>query len=228
MSNRAFSTVCFIFIIFCITTSCRETQEGDTYIYSNKDGNISHIDENGNITLIYPDDFILIVGGQSNVPVDPNIFEFQGRVILYRKVQTDLYEDWYPYTGECFNDFIELVKLNRHDGEIVGFFFYQGEADTVYEYKALAYESELAYLVKSVRDTLEIRDLPVVITKVSAHADLYLDIVREAQQTVAENDPLMEAVDTIDLATRDGVHYTDESQEILAARMMNALSELTK
>lgn len=154
---------------------------------------------------------------------------------------TDLAQYWYPgeerddpTQGDGYQVFLAtidaaLAELDAAgtDYEIAGMIWMQGEADA-YSYLdwANAYEANLTHFISRVRSDMGVPDLPFAIGKIYCPTCVYGDIVRTAEDAVADADPNVYAFDTDDLPIfNDNIHYDGSGMRTLGERFAQALAE---
>lgn len=153
---------------------------------------------------------------------------------------TDLYGYWYP--GETRTEagqgpgWVTLVTtMQGAAAELdasgvswrwAGFVWMQGESDALLDYQAGAYAENLTRLLRRVREESSSPTLPAWIGLIACE-DLcgYLDIVRAAQFEVADADPDVTTVETLDLTRNiyDPWHYDGPGGRQLGARFAEAI-----
>lgn len=148
---------------------------------------------------------------------------------------TDLATFWYPgenqgasQVGEGWAGFLAELKAAEADlnargqaWQWAGFVWMQGESDAGYAEWAGAYTENLQRLVRRVREETGRADLPVAVGMIACdQLCTYADTVRSAEQAVADADPNVAVVETLDLPrnTRDPWHYDGPSQRVLGQR----------
>lgn len=107
-----------------------------------------------------------------------------------------------------------------------GFAWMQGESDALVDTYAAAYADNLAHLVARVREETGVADLPVAIGLIACEGLCpYLDTVRAAEIAVADADPAVVTVETLDLPRNpyDTWHYDGPSTRVLGERLADAL-----
>ena len=115
-----------------------------------------------------------------------------------------------PGNNDIYKRLMESVKATIKDKKIdtMSFAWMQGEADAK-SGQSSNYEEALKGLIKQLRDDLGRQDLTAVIGRISDHmnGDKDWDAVRLAQVKVAEDDPLVEWVDSDEFnGTLNGLH----------------------
>jgi regulation of enolase protein 1 (concanavalin A-like superfamily) len=123
-----------------------------------------------------------------------------------------------------FDDFIQdEMVANNIDYEVAGFIWFQGYNDT-FGSEGL-YEEHLRNLISSVRNDLNLPELPVIITQINDNRGGAGDIVMAAQAKVASEDPFAQLVYTGD--QRPYYHYGNDSYIVIGERIAQAaLSQL--
>ena len=157
---------------------------------------------------------------------------------------TDLAYYWYPGAtpgdqdaGEGFATLVTTLDgasaaldAAGQPWHYAGFLWMQGESDSMDAGMASLYEVNLTRLIASVRTITGEPELPAVIGLISRESIwTYADVVREAEQHVADADPTIVAVETDDLprSTLDQPHYDGVSMRVLGRRFARAVEELT-
>ncbi|HPO90697.1 MAG TPA: sialate O-acetylesterase [Victivallales bacterium] len=159
------------------------------------------------IEKAFPDDELIFVkDAQSGQPIRRWVknwkptADWQPKRTYDKPGHNDLYE-------RLMNTVKETVKDKKIDS--VSFIWMQGEADAK-QGQAENYGDALRELIKQVRTDLQRDDITVVIGRISDHmkGDKNWDKVREMQVKVAEEDPLVEWIDTDEFnGTSNGLHY---------------------
>jgi hypothetical protein len=111
-----------------------------------------------------------------------------------------------------------------------GMAWMQGESDALDLSMAYAYEANLAGFVEAVRELTGEPALPVAVGLISRESTwTYADIVRAAEQAVADADPAIVTVETDDLPrnTLDTAHYDGPSVRVMGERFARALTAVT-
>ena len=149
---------------------------------------------------------------------------------------TDLNVRWRPpssggTTGDLYNEFINGVNdaLGElgHDFEISGMCWLQGESDAFSLDYANAYQTNLVNLIADLRQEFSAPDMPFVISKIIEYPDYtYNNIVRDAQQAVADNDPLVGIFDISGVDISDG-HYVLGACNAVGNSFANEMSDLS-
>lgn len=127
---------------------------------------------------------------------------------------------------------------NNTKGILAGFFWIQGESDAksnnAQPDMSLLYRQNLEALIKKVRKEFNKTDLPVVIARIAVpEVDArgryfgHRDIIRGAQQAVAEADRRIALISTDDLEKQnDQLHYTSQGQLEMGQRLFEAWLQL--
>ena len=107
--------------------------------------------------------------------------------------------------------------------EMAALFWMQGETDSGNLVAAQAYQSNLHKLIASVRSDVHAPDMQFIAGRVRPVMGAYNGIVRTAIQNVAENDSLVQWIDTDDLAVNsDNIHYSATGLTRLGQRFAEA------
>jgi hypothetical protein len=138
------------------------------------------------------------------------------RLIKYAANGTALYNDWAPIDGPQYIGFMTAARgaladleANQVPYEISGMLWLQGESDAV-ENMGAAYEKNLGAFIDHMRIEFKTPEMPFIIARVR---DFYgkgpqSDLVRDAQQTLAEKMEHVAWFDTDDLNPLvNGGHY---------------------
>ena len=149
---------------------------------------------------------------------------------------TGLADNWNPDgTGDCYEKFKQTVLTQmealkeKYDPVIIGMIWMQGENDASYPDQAKEYEKNLRHFFERVKIDLNCPGIKIVIGRISdSEAWPYRNIVRPAQQKIAEEMPNTAWIDTDDLTRRDRFHYDTQGQLILGERFSKAMIELLK
>jgi hypothetical protein len=152
---------------------------------------------------------------------------------------TNLAECWYPGAfrtdanqGRCYADFLATVDaaLAELDGagqdyEIAGMAWMQGEADATVSAYAVAYGDNLANFISRVREDVSASTMPLAMGLIDCQAHCsFRDVVRAEQQTTADGDARVFAVETEDLPQNaDALHFDASGQRTLGERLAAAL-----
>jgi len=155
---------------------------------------------------------------------------------------TDLHTFWNPgdsatdslTTGEGYSVFRETFTAGLRalsdqgvDYEISGVLWMQGESDASAMGSALDYEANLNHFIARLRQDTGVTDLPVVVGLIACEESMcpWRDVVRDAQQAVAEGDESVEAIETADLGRNhdDPWHYTGQGMRVLGMRFADAI-----
>ena len=166
---------------------------------------------------VLPENVYLFKGSQGGTTIDNTA---HWRPLAHGGVEGNLYDQ----LMSGFNDFIQTEMVaNNIDYEIAGFIWFQGYNDT-FGSEGL-YEEHLRNLISSVRDDLNLPNLPVIITQINDNRGSAGDIVMAAQAKVAQEDPLAQLVYTGD--QRPYYHYGNDSYVVIGERIAQAaLSQL--
>lgn len=153
---------------------------------------------------------------------------------------TDLAAYWYPgatpgdaSAGPGFSVLVDSVQAASQEldaagrpWEWAGFVWMQGESDALDLTLARAYQANLEGLVSAVREVTATPDLLVAVGLISRESIwTYADLVRAAQQAVADADPRVVVVETDDLPRNelDLPHYDSVSNRVLGRRFGRAV-----
>lgn len=118
-----------------------------------------------------------------------------------------------------FQSFLQNdLDANQIDYEVAGFVWFQGYNDTFGTENN--YEGHLRNLISSVRNDLNLPDLPVIITQINDNRGAAGDIVMAAQAKVAEEDGNARWVFTGD--QRPYYHYGSDSYVVIGKRIAKA------
>ena len=107
----------------------------------------------------------------------------------------------------------------------------QGERDSVFEFMAESYESNLTDFINAVRRATGNDYLPFIIAQIEPRVyrledkqfqHAFRHIVQEAQRAVASSNPSVELVETIDLPQSDNLHFDTGGQLELGRRFTEA------
>ncbi len=151
-------------------------------------------------------------------------------------------KNWYPpvngkdagllYENLMLNirNALNALKQEGRNYEILGFIWIQGEHEAGISKKmALDYGKLLTLFKTSVRNDLNIKDLPFIIGEVNSHTWAYGEIVRENQASVCQKDPNSLLIKTIDLS-RNGVggaaHFDANGMLTLGNRLAEGMLRL--
>ena len=119
---------------------------------------------------------------------------------------------------------------------VCGLLWMQGERDAVFETMAAAYERNLAGFIAAVRRDTGTLDLPVILGEIAPRVynlekrcfkHAFREIVQGARQHVADADPRVDLVHTLDLPQRDNLHFDTAGQLELGRRLARAAVELS-
>lgn len=157
-------------------------------------------------------------------------------IVKHGRGATNLAEDWAPdaMTGRrLYREMLDQIRESRARlekegtlGELSGFVWVQGEADTTRREWAEGYARNLTALIDRLRKDLDAPRLPVLIVltgegKMSSTM-LFAETVRRAQREFVAADPCAGLVSGDDLGLLDGVHYDAEGQIELGQRLAEA------
>ncbi len=153
---------------------------------------------------------------------------------------TDLARFWHPGDsaedldmGTGYRVWLDTVTAGlealEQRGEVVriaGMIWMQGESDALDLDDAAVYEENLTHLVARVRQDTGVADLPFVAGLIDCVPCGLSgrEIVREAQQAVADADPKVQVIETEDLQLwTDEIHYNGPGMRTLGERFAQAL-----
>lgn len=132
-------------------------------------------------------------------------------VVKHAVGSTRLAVEWHPETGyllpELFTAVDEAIAtwtLQGYEPRLKGFLWMQGEHDAKSSWAAAQYADNFTRFIGRVRDHFDAPQLPFVFGRISVPTHPYRDMVRDAQQTVANAVPGVTMIDT------DGVHLSDD------------------
>lgn len=138
------------------------------------------------------------------------------RLVKYAASGTALYNDWAPTSGEQYLAFMDTVRAalgalrsNNVDFEIAGMLWLQGESDAQ-EKQGAEYQKNLIAFIEHMRTEFETPEMRFIIARVR---DFYgkgeqAEMVRDAQEYVADHDENIEWFDTDDCGSLvKGGHY---------------------
>ncbi len=138
------------------------------------------------------------------------------RLIKYARNATSIFANWSP--GQYH--YKEMMKVfsaatNSLAGEsyvVEGFFWMQGEGDSINEERSSAYYSNLTAMVSSLRTDFEAPDMRMVLGRIGASLPTnnypYADVVRTDQVNYATSNALVDWIDTDSFPLqRDDTHY---------------------
>jgi len=115
--------------------------------------------------------------------------------------------------------------------EASGMVWVQGERDSVFEFVAESYQSNLAAFITAVRMDAGNSKLPFAIGQISPRVykleegrfqHAFRHVVQEAQRAASCSDPLTELVETFDLPQWDNLHFDTGGQIELGKRLAQA------
>lgn len=119
-----------------------------------------------------------------------------------------LYRNMMTHIQAALKSFNSAYDTSRYTPRWAAFIWLQGEFDG-WNDQSLAnkYETNLTNLIKDIRDTTGVDDLPIIIPMIDASSNWkYNSIIRKAEIAVAEKIANCDTLDTKGLAT-DGIHY---------------------
>ena len=152
---------------------------------------------------------------------------------------TDLAQCWYPgespddgTAGDCYAGFkatvdaaLAVLEAEGQKFRIAGMAWMQGESDATYEPWALSYQQNLTDLIYRVREDFSAPTMPFSMGKIDCAAHCaYRDIVRGAQQAVADESQSVTAVETADLPqVADLLHFDASGMRTLGQRLAESI-----
>ncbi|MEO0861149.1 MAG: sialate O-acetylesterase [Pseudomonadota bacterium] len=142
--------------------------------------------------------------------------------------------DWHPTSqGELLDetlqeirDVLAGIRQAGFEPDVRAFVWIQGEGDALELERAEAYASSMADLISAVRVETGQSDLPIIVPKLASTTYPYRDELRAQQDLMAQQDPNVHLVETLDLSFVDGVHYDRVSQHLLADRIVASIPNL--
>ena len=128
-------------------------------------------------------------------------------------------------------DAIDNLEAAGHTVKVAGMMWMQGESDTLHEWMANAYESNLTAFIARVRSDLATPDMPFILgrihDKLMAQAP-YVELVRTAQVNVAQGDSWADWIDTDTFPLQlDLIHYNSSGTIELGQAFAEAYLEMT-
>lgn len=134
---------------------------------------------------------------------------------------TNLAEDWFPRSGECYDDLMQKIDSARNDKyefEIIAVCWMQGERDAKFEDMAYAYSDNLETLITCLRADCENPELRFVAGRITPPIETYpyVDVVRMAIENYAW-------VDCDDLSKDDLTHYDTDGVVELGRRFAEVI-----
>ena len=167
-------------------------------------------------------------------------------IIKHGRGGTGLHTDWNPDAADgprCYAamlhqivDALDELKALDSTPELAGFFWFQGESDSLSTENASAYESRLEQFIARLRRDLNAPALPFVAAQIRSGGDLHPRTgapwmvhshrVQRALADVAEADGQGACVPTADLGTRDQAHLDGGGLLETGRRMAAAWAEL--
>jgi len=152
---------------------------------------------------------------------------------------TDLAQCWYPgespddgTAGDCYAGFkvtvdaaLAALEAEGQAFRIAGMAWMQGESDASYEAWALAYQQNLTHLIYRVREDFSAPTMPFSMGRIDCAAHCaYRDIVRAAQDAVADGSETVTAVETADLPqVADLLHFDASGMRTLGHRLAESI-----
>ncbi len=138
---------------------------------------------------------------------------------------TDVGQGWAGLESELHAAATDLDARGR-PWKWAGFVWMQGESDAGSPDWAASYDNNLTRLIRRVREETGEAELPVVLGLIACEQlCTWSEEVRAAQQAVADADPAVQVVETLDLPrnVRDPWHYDGPSERVLGQRFAEAL-----
>ena len=157
-------------------------------------------------------------------------------LIKHAESGTNLASCWYPgesrddpTQGSCYVNFLAtfdaaMAGIND-DHTIAGMIWMQGESDACDAAMASNYADNLRHFITRVREDVNAPDMPFAMGKIDCtwHC-AYRDIVRQAQQTVADESDIVHIVETVDLPQNlDLLHFDASGMRTLGQRLAERL-----
>jgi len=153
-------------------------------------------------------------------------------LIKHAESGTNLASCWYPGVdrndpaqGSCYVNFLATfdAAMAGVEGEynIEGMIWMQGESDATDLTMANNYADNLRNFIARVREDVNAPDMPFAMGKIDCtwHCS-YRDIVRQAQQEVADESDLVHIVETVDLPQNyDYLHFDASGMRTLGLRL---------
>lgn len=171
-----------------------------------------------------------------------SLYEEYGNIAVIKCAYfgTNLAKDWDPEAtsgNQLYKQLFDQLNLalpKDNQGywinNIIGFFWMQGESDASKEQYANDYQTNLTNFIETLRNDLQNQQLKVVLGRIGSQLPppyVHKEIVRTAQVNVADNDPLVEWVDTDDLPLdTDNVHHIAAGTKLLGIRWAEAFLNL--
>ncbi|MCA1801776.1 MAG: T9SS type A sorting domain-containing protein, partial [Rhodothermaceae bacterium] len=125
-----------------------------------------------------------------------------------------------------YNHATALLDSGNIQHKVVGFFWMQGESDAAAIEYATAYETNLKNLIQNIRADVGNSALNVILGRIGTHLPpsySYKETVRRAQMKIADDDPLVNWVDTDDLPLdTDSIHLLADGVKTAGQRMAAA------
>ena len=156
------------------------------------------------------------------------------RLVKYAASGTALYNDWAPTSGEQYLAFMSTVRAaladlrsNNVDFEIAGMLWLQGESDA-HEKQGVEYQKNLTAFIEHMRTEFETPEMRFIIARVR---DFYgkgaqAEMVRDAQEQVATDDPYVDWFDTDDCGPLvKGGHYASNGLIEIGKRFAEKIEE---
>ena len=174
------------------------------------------------------------------------------RVVFAKVAQgaSNLYYDWNPdgvsrgdedaYRGPLYPrlvDAYEKLAKETDQSRVAGFFWMQGERDSVFEFMARAYHERLGELVEAVRDLVGWPTLPVVIGQIAPRVyrleqqkfhHTHRATVQQAQRDLAEQENHVALAESADLPQSDNLHFDTGGQLELGRRFAKEMAKLLR
>jgi len=140
-----------------------------------------------------------------------------------------------PQNKVLYSEAVGRAKVAQKLGACLGVLVYIGEADSHTQESASAWGRRFKAMVESIRQELNMHDLPVVMAEIGRISDErkqafqdkygYWDEVKTGQRSI--DMPRLKKISTEDLElAADGIHLTTAAQRILGTRFADAMAEL--
>jgi len=130
----------------------------------------------------------------------------------------DLYVGFYNWV----NTRLEELRSDGFEPEVKGIFWYQGEADAILGTPQADHERNLENLIYRMRR--DFGDIPFVMTELNEIAanGSGTEVINDAMQSVADNDSMVELINTEGLNYGDNVHLNFDQYGEVAERWADA------
>ena len=134
------------------------------------------------------------------------------------------------HKGALYRQLMAIIEeLSLADADIAGVLWMQGERDARIEEAGREYYENIRVLIEAFREDLGRQDLPFLIGKVNPPPQRYpaRDIVRLAQDRIANDLPNVYVIETDDLSKwDDALHYDSEGMLELGRRFARQLAAI--